>query len=190
MSESLKRPQVVVIGAGAAGTPVAIHLARNAHQRGTSVDLVLVDPADRAGRGTAFGTTDDEHLLNVPAAGMTALPQDPGHFVAWRAPGPRLRSVPGRLRAASPVRALPRRDPRRHARHGGRHRLSASRPLVRGRGAAGVRRGERPAARRPRAHRRRGGRRHGSPRCGTRPGAPSPRALAVLRRRSVGAGRP
>ncbi|PUA82235.1 FAD/NAD(P)-binding protein [Nocardioides currus] len=85
MSESLKRPQVVVIGGGAAGTLVAIHLARTAHQRGTSVDVVLVDPADRAGRGTAFGTTDDEHLLNVPAAGMTALPQDPGHFVAWRA---------------------------------------------------------------------------------------------------------
>ena len=85
MSESLKRPQVVVIGGGAAGTLVAIHLARTAHQRGTSVDIVLVDPADRAGRGTAFGTTDDEHLLNVPAAGMTALPQDPGHFVAWRA---------------------------------------------------------------------------------------------------------
>lgn len=84
MSESLKRPQVVVIGGGAAGTLVAIHLARTAHQRGTSVDVVLVDPADRAGRGTAFGTTDDEHLLNVPAAGMTALPQDPGHFVSWR----------------------------------------------------------------------------------------------------------
>ncbi len=85
MTESLKRPQVVVIGGGAAGTLVAIHLARTAHQRGTSVDVVLVDPADRAGRGTAFGTTDDEHLLNVPAAGMTALPQEPGHFVSWRA---------------------------------------------------------------------------------------------------------
>lgn len=81
----MKRPQVTVIGGGASGTLVAIHLARTAHQRGTSVDVVLVDPADRVGRGTAFGTTDDEHLLNVPAAGMTALPQDPGHFVAWRA---------------------------------------------------------------------------------------------------------
>ncbi|WP_200956359.1 FAD-dependent oxidoreductase [Nocardioides sp. Soil777] len=79
------RPQVVVIGGGAAGTLVALHLARTAHQRGTGVDVVVVDPADRPGRGTAFGTTDDEHLLNVPAAGMTALPQDPGHFVAWRA---------------------------------------------------------------------------------------------------------
>ena len=105
MSESLKRPQVVVIGGGAAGTLVAIHLARTAHQRGTSVDVVLVDPADRAGRGTAFGTTDDEHLLNVPAAGMTALPQDPGHFVAWRARQDHGSAPePGHLRAASPVR--------------------------------------------------------------------------------------
>jgi len=45
---------------------------------------VLVDPADLLGRGVAFGTADDVHLLNVPASGMSALPEDPGHFVAWR----------------------------------------------------------------------------------------------------------
>ncbi|RJK97566.1 FAD/NAD(P)-binding protein [Vallicoccus soli] len=78
------RPLVVVAGAGAAGTLVALHLCRAAARRGQGLDLVLADPADRWGRGTAFGTADDRHLLNVPASGMTALPEEPGDFVAWR----------------------------------------------------------------------------------------------------------
>ncbi|MBE7325877.1 FAD/NAD(P)-binding protein [Nocardioides sp. Y6] len=77
------RPRVVVVGAGAAGTLTALHLLRTAGRRSTGIDVVLVDPADRWGRGTAFGTPDAAHLLNVTAAGMSALPEDPGHFVAW-----------------------------------------------------------------------------------------------------------
>ena len=79
------RPKVVVVGAGAAGSLTALHLARTARRRGTALDLVLLDPAPFRARGIAFGTTDDRHLLNVPAAGMSALPEEPGHFVAWRA---------------------------------------------------------------------------------------------------------
>ncbi len=78
-------PRVVVIGAAASGTLTAIHLARLAGRRGTPLEIHLVDPADRTGRGVAFGTTDDRHLLNVVAGNMSALPEDPGHFVAWRA---------------------------------------------------------------------------------------------------------
>lgn len=77
------RPRIVVVGAGAAGTLTALHLLRTAGRRSTGLDVVLVDPADRWGRGTAFGTPDQAHLLNVTAAGMSALPEDPGHFVAW-----------------------------------------------------------------------------------------------------------
>jgi uncharacterized NAD(P)/FAD-binding protein YdhS len=79
------RPRILIVGAGAAGTLVAIHLARTAARRSTRCDLVLIDPADLLGRGVAFGTPDPRHLLNVPASGMSALPEDPGHFVAWRA---------------------------------------------------------------------------------------------------------
>lgn len=77
------RPTVAVLGAGAAGTLAAIHLVRTAGRRATAVDVVLLDPADRWGRGVAFGTADDGHLLNVVASGMSAIPEDPGHFVAW-----------------------------------------------------------------------------------------------------------
>ena len=74
----------MVVGAGAAGTLTAIHLLRAATRRATALEIVLVDPADRWARGVAFGTPDETHLLNVPSAGMSALPEDPGHFVAWR----------------------------------------------------------------------------------------------------------
>ena len=78
-----RKPCVIVVGAGAAGTLTALHLTREADRRATPVEVVLLDPADQPGRGTAFGTTDEQHLLNVPAGGMSALPEDPGHFVAW-----------------------------------------------------------------------------------------------------------
>jgi uncharacterized NAD(P)/FAD-binding protein YdhS len=63
----------------------ALHLARVARRRGTALEVVVVDPALHRARGTAFGTIDPQHLLNVVAGGMSALPEDPGHFVAWRA---------------------------------------------------------------------------------------------------------
>jgi uncharacterized NAD(P)/FAD-binding protein YdhS len=78
------RPSILVIGGGAAGTLVALHLARTAGRRSTGCDVVVVDPGDLLGRGVAYGTTDDDHLLNIPASGASALPEDPAHFVAWR----------------------------------------------------------------------------------------------------------
>ena len=85
MSETSSTPRIVVVGAGAAGSLTALHLARTARRRGTPLEVVLLDPAAYRARGTAFGTTDERHLLNVPAGGMSALPEEPGHFVAWRA---------------------------------------------------------------------------------------------------------
>ena len=46
------RPTVVVVGAGAAGTLTAIHLLRAAGRRSTSLEVVLLDPGDRWGRGS------------------------------------------------------------------------------------------------------------------------------------------
>ena len=75
----------MVVGAGAAGSLCALHLARTACARSATLDVLLVDPAPRRARGAAFGTSDPRHLLNVPASGMSALPEDLGHFVSWRA---------------------------------------------------------------------------------------------------------
>jgi uncharacterized NAD(P)/FAD-binding protein YdhS len=43
----------------------------------------LVDPNPRAARGVAYGTECPEHVLNVPASNMSALPDDPQHLLRW-----------------------------------------------------------------------------------------------------------
>ena len=48
-----------------------------------ALDLVVVDPRPEPGRGVAYANGDRRHLLNVPAGGMSALPDDPGHLVDW-----------------------------------------------------------------------------------------------------------
>ena len=71
---------VVVIGAGAAGALTATHLVTGLTQK---YSVVLIDPSASSGRGVAYSTTDDRHLLNVPASGMSAFPRDPEHFYRW-----------------------------------------------------------------------------------------------------------
>jgi uncharacterized NAD(P)/FAD-binding protein YdhS len=96
MPDVRSTPRVVVVGAGAAGSLAALHLARAARRRGTPLDVTLLDPAPQRATGTAFGTTDPQHLLNITASAMSVLPEDPGHFVAWRARRhPDLLSEPG-----------------------------------------------------------------------------------------------
>ncbi|MEV6285595.1 FAD/NAD(P)-binding protein [Kribbella sp. NPDC051770] len=70
---------VAVIGAGAAGMLTAARLLDAAG--GRALRIVLIDPG--RGRGPAYSTDDGRHLLNVPAAGMSALPDAPDDFVDW-----------------------------------------------------------------------------------------------------------
>ena len=72
--------RVVVVGAGAGGALVATHLVTALSSR---FRVELVDPAPTTGRGQAYSTTDERHLLNVPASGMSAFPRDPEHFLRW-----------------------------------------------------------------------------------------------------------
>jgi uncharacterized NAD(P)/FAD-binding protein YdhS len=72
-------PTIVVIGGGFSGTAVAAHLLR----RGLPARVVLVNRFGPIGRGIAYGTRIEAHVLNVPAGGMSALPEDRDHFVRW-----------------------------------------------------------------------------------------------------------
>ena len=65
---------VLIVGGGFSGTMVAAELA----QRGLS--SVIVDGSGREGRGTAYSTTEDAHLLNVAASRMGAWADKPGDF--------------------------------------------------------------------------------------------------------------
>jgi uncharacterized NAD(P)/FAD-binding protein YdhS len=65
---------VAVIGGGFSGTMTAVQLAR----RGVAVQLFERSP--EVGRGVAYGTRDAGHLLNVPAAKMSAFADQPDHF--------------------------------------------------------------------------------------------------------------
>jgi uncharacterized NAD(P)/FAD-binding protein YdhS len=82
----LERPTVAIVGGGASGVLTAMHLLR----RRAAVRIVLIEERPRLGRGVAYSTTCDAHLLNVPAAGMSAFPDEPRHFLQWareRRPG-------------------------------------------------------------------------------------------------------
>jgi uncharacterized NAD(P)/FAD-binding protein YdhS len=69
---------VVIIGAGFSGTMTAYHLMKHQGVRA----IALVEPGPLA-RGVAYGTQDPRHLLNVRTSGMSALPQEPSHFLDW-----------------------------------------------------------------------------------------------------------
>ena len=73
--------RITIIGGGASGTLTAANLLKLAEERPIHVDLV--EKRSRIGRGVAFGTTRDAHLLNVPAGRMGAFPDDVGGFHAW-----------------------------------------------------------------------------------------------------------
>jgi uncharacterized NAD(P)/FAD-binding protein YdhS len=72
---------VAIIGCGFSGTMVAVHLARLAGP--ASMRIVLVEKGPRFARGLAYGSRCERHLLNVPAGLMSALPDEPAHFLNW-----------------------------------------------------------------------------------------------------------
>src|SRR5687768_5859393 len=66
---------VAIVGGGFSGTMAAARLAR------AGQSAVLIESAGRAGRGVAYSTREAVHLLNVPAAKMSAWAEAPDDFV-------------------------------------------------------------------------------------------------------------
>lgn len=73
--------RITIIGGGASGTLVAANLLRSAASGLTEINLV--ERSSAVGRGVAYSTRDDIHLLNVPASRMGAFPDGVGHFLEW-----------------------------------------------------------------------------------------------------------
>lgn len=79
-SGALPDVDVAIVGGGAAGVLVAIRLLADANSH---LRVAILEPADALARGAAYSTTQAEHLLNVPVGGMSALAEDPQHFLRY-----------------------------------------------------------------------------------------------------------
>jgi uncharacterized NAD(P)/FAD-binding protein YdhS len=73
--------EIFIIGGGFSGTLTAVHLLREA--RPGQLRVTLIEQHRRAARGLAYRIWDDSMLLNVPAGNMSALADEPGHFLAY-----------------------------------------------------------------------------------------------------------
>lgn len=71
---------VVVIGGGFCGVVTAVNLTRLTD---TPLAVTVVNAGHPLGRGVAYGTRRPEHLLNVVARNMSALADQPDHFIEW-----------------------------------------------------------------------------------------------------------
>lgn len=74
---------IAIVGGGASGVLLAMHLLRGAD---APLRIALVEPGEPA-HGVAYATPYAEHLLNVPAARMSAFDDAPGDFCDFLSPG-------------------------------------------------------------------------------------------------------
>ncbi|HEY9722428.1 MAG TPA: FAD/NAD(P)-binding protein, partial [Oscillatoriaceae cyanobacterium] len=73
-------PTLLIVGGGFSGTMVAAHVLRLAS---SPIHVRLIERGPQVGRGIAYGTRESHHLLNVPANRISALPEEPAHFLHW-----------------------------------------------------------------------------------------------------------
>ncbi|HZR85835.1 MAG TPA: FAD/NAD(P)-binding protein [Bradyrhizobium sp.] len=91
MNRSAAR-HAIIIGGGASGVLLAYQLLQT---QGSDFRVTLIERRRDIGRGLAYHTGNPDHLLNVRAANMSALPDDPDHFWRWLSrPGPLQRLCP------------------------------------------------------------------------------------------------
>lgn len=71
---------VVIIGGGLSGTLVAIQLLL---QTAEPLHIQVVERSSEIGRGVAYSTPLDCHLLNLPVNAVSTVAADPNHFLRW-----------------------------------------------------------------------------------------------------------
>ena len=75
-----KLARVAIVGGGFSGAMTAVHLLR---QRIPILEITIFEPSHELGRGLAYSTPCPDHLLNVPAFGMSAIANEPDHFLQY-----------------------------------------------------------------------------------------------------------
>lgn len=77
---NMDKYDIAIIGGGFSGTLTAVNLL---NMGVGDKEIVMIDGSLRPCRGMAYGTWDDNLLLNVPAGNMSALHDLPNHFLAY-----------------------------------------------------------------------------------------------------------
>lgn len=86
------RPHVVIIGGGASGVLMAVHLLE---RQDRLFRVTLLEGRHAPGQELAYSTSDPDNLLNTRAYNMSAFPDDPEHFLHWLQGQPSQVSVTG-----------------------------------------------------------------------------------------------
>lgn len=73
---------IAIIGGGFTGLMATWHLV---HHAPPQTRIIIFEPSAHLGYGLAYSTRNPHHLLNVRVKGMSALPDDPHHFLHWLA---------------------------------------------------------------------------------------------------------
>jgi len=71
---------IIIVGGGASGVLLAAHLLKSPDP---DLRVTLIEKRPDFGQGVAYSTLLSAHVLNVSAGGMSAYPDDPGHFLRW-----------------------------------------------------------------------------------------------------------
>jgi len=73
--------KIAIVGGGFSGSLTVVQLMR---QSVAPLEITMVEKRPgRVGKGLAYSTVEGCHLLNVPVKGMSALPDQPAHFLQW-----------------------------------------------------------------------------------------------------------
>jgi uncharacterized NAD(P)/FAD-binding protein YdhS len=78
-SPNARAASIAIVGGGASGALMTAHLLKLTDH----IRLTLIEPRARLGRGLAYATQSESHLLNVRASNMSAFADDPDHFWRW-----------------------------------------------------------------------------------------------------------
>ncbi len=70
---------IAIIGGGWSGMLTAIQLL----EKSKNIHVKVIHSEQSIGLGSAYSTTDEAHLLNVPAGKMSAFQKNPSHFIDW-----------------------------------------------------------------------------------------------------------
>jgi uncharacterized NAD(P)/FAD-binding protein YdhS/glyoxylase-like metal-dependent hydrolase (beta-lactamase superfamily II) len=71
---------IAIVGSGFSGSLVAANLLKTATR---PLIVKLIESKHDIGKGVAYSTDTDRHLLNVSAGNMSAFPDDPTHLLRW-----------------------------------------------------------------------------------------------------------